>query len=367
MEPRLIKAYWDCKYCSAKHIDGLLDVCRNCGKQKSDDVKYYMGEPDEVLTDTDLAAAKIKREECDGKHTDWICKYCSQLNNYSDEICVACGAPRDVDAKDYGEAYTPGQEPETEPIVPTQPIAPPPQPIVPPKRSAVKRPRKAGLRKLFGTGIVGLLLLAFAFLLWPMKETVTVTGFEWNRKITIEECNTYEESDWSLPAGARQLDAKEEFYGYEDVIDHYETKTREVAEQVITGYDNEVSYQDNGNGTFTEIVNQVPIYGTEYHTETYEEPVYRQEEVYKTKYYYEIDRWEAINTFSSSGHDQDAYWNDSYSLASNERDSNRTEQYLVLYTNGKKAYEVEKDYAEWINLSVGDEFTVTKNRLGITY
>ena len=46
---RIIKGYWYCKYCGTKDIDGLVDTCPNCGKQKSEDVKYYMaGTPVEL-------------------------------------------------------------------------------------------------------------------------------------------------------------------------------------------------------------------------------------------------------------------------------------------------------------------------------
>ena len=95
MSGRIIRGYWSCKYCGTTDIDGLIDVCPNCGKQKSSDVKYYMKQGiAEEVTDTELQKAKIKKEECDGKHKDWICPYCNQLNNYADGVCVACGAEK---------------------------------------------------------------------------------------------------------------------------------------------------------------------------------------------------------------------------------------------------------------------------------
>ena len=67
MSGRIIRGYWSCKYCRTADIDGLVDVCPNCGKQKSSDVKYYMKQGiAEEVTDTELQKAKIKKEECDG-------------------------------------------------------------------------------------------------------------------------------------------------------------------------------------------------------------------------------------------------------------------------------------------------------------
>ena len=104
MSGRIIRGYWSCKYCRTADIDGLVDVCPNCGKQKSSDVKYYMKQGiAEEVTDTELQKAKIKKEECDGKHKDWICPYCNQLNNYADGVCVACGAEKSEAEFEYGE------------------------------------------------------------------------------------------------------------------------------------------------------------------------------------------------------------------------------------------------------------------------
>lgn len=71
--------------------------------------------------------------------------------------------------------------------------------------------------------------LFLGFLIFPcIKESQTVTGFSWERTISIEELKTFHESGWSLPSGAKQTDTKIELYGYESVLDHYETKYRTV-------------------------------------------------------------------------------------------------------------------------------------------
>lgn len=108
----------------------------------------------------------------------------------------------------------------------------------------------------------------------------------WQRSIDIERYQTVEESDWYLPSGARLQYSQKEFSHYEQVLDHYETKTKKVAHERILGYEDYVSgYRDLGNGYFEEIVSSRPVYETYYEDETYQEPVYRDEPVYRTKYY----------------------------------------------------------------------------------
>ena len=104
MSSRIIRGYWSCKYCGTTDIDGLIDVCPNCGKQKSADVKYYMKQGiAEEVTDTELQKAKIK-----------ICPYCNQLNNYADGVCVACGAEKSEAEFEYGETKMDKSETKTD-------------------------------------------------------------------------------------------------------------------------------------------------------------------------------------------------------------------------------------------------------------
>ena len=75
------------------------------------------------------------------------------------------------------------------------------------------------------------------------------------------------------------------------MLDHYATEAYEVGEEVLDGYDTYTDYEDNGDGTFTEVTWEEPRYRTEYHTEYREVPVDRQEPVYDTMYDYDIERW----------------------------------------------------------------------------
>jgi hypothetical protein len=48
---------------------------------------------------------------------------------------------------------------------------------------------------------------------------------------------------------------------------------------------NAYRYDDNGNGTFSEVAHERPVYTTEYYTETVQQPGYAQVPRYQTKYY----------------------------------------------------------------------------------
>jgi hypothetical protein len=241
---------------------------------------------------------------------------------------------------------------------------------------------------LTGLGIIALI----AFLIWffmPVKRVATVTGFEWQQTIKLEEFTLCHESDWSVPPGGRTTRTAEEIHHYETVLDHYETKTRTVSEQVQDGYETktrqvsetvfdgyDTSYRDLGNGQ-AEVV-QTPRYRTEYHTETYEvpkyktvyheetyqEPVYVEVPVYQTKYYYDIDRWLYGGVLTAHEQDHEPYWitgdypeeiaDPSYGdIQLGERDG----AYWVVLQNDKEEYKTQYSLPEWQEFAVGDVIT----------
>ena len=206
--------------------------------------------------------------------------------------------------------------------------------------------------------LIGIAALIFLFI--PKPQEITVQGLSWQRSIDIERYQTVEESNWSLPTGARLLYSQEEFSHYEQVFDHYETKTREVSKERVIGYEEYVSgYRDLGNGYFEEITSSRPIYETYYETETYDEPVYRDEAVYRTKYYYEIDKWLYERSVKTSGKDKNPYWGE-VKLSSDERISSKRETYSIIGLNKKgKEKSITLSYEDWNSLKVGE--TVTLN------
>lgn len=168
---------------------------------------------------------------------------------------------------------------------------------------------------LFGTGGAAL----YDNYIATHTVDVTVRSLSWERQVEVEELRTLTQEDWTYPGDARVLSSRREIRSYRQVLDHYETRTRQVSEQKQTGTRTEryacgSTRVSNGNGTFTERTTycnrSVPVYTTVYRTETYQVPIYRNEPVYDTKYRYQIDRWvtDHWDTANSSTHGQAPIW-----------------------------------------------------------
>ena len=367
MAERIIRGFWDCPHCGTKGIDGLIDVCPGCGSGKDKNVRYYMKEVQEV-SDAELENAGISKEEADGAHKEWICAYCGNLNNFRNKFCEHCGASKEEKAQDYGgdtsevkyEKDSKGQVRETgkkeeirkETYMTKEDVA----------REQAAASRKSG-SPVHWVLIAALVALA-AFLFWPHTTSEAITGFSWNRSVTVEELRTFQESGWNLPAGARQTDARRELAGYDQVLDHYETVYETRTRQVIDHYDTSYTYTDNGNGTFSEHEVRTPVYTTETYEEPVRTPIYRSVPRYETKYYYDIDRWVAIDSYETSGEDHDPKWSDAYTLGKNQRDTERTERYYTIYNETDKQ---QVPFEKWSSQDIGDGIYVTRNTLGMEY
>lgn len=404
MSERIVRGYWDCPYCDSKDIDGLVDKCPNCGRHKPENTKYHLKgaiphenkiykksvvEESDVLTTEELQKAGISKEECDGNHKEWVCSYCNSLNNWADDICTSCGSPRNEATLEYGmqkrekssnnpEEYVVlwGDDEESSKYF-KEKLEENPKIIAKDNEGSTSKSENVekeytfknklfDLFRLIGGGIADnalsiimslIFLLCAGIFFFPHTDEVTVTGFHWERNISIEDYRTVRESDWSVPPGGRIYSEQTELKGYISVIDHYKTVTETKSRQVIDHYETSYTYSDNGNGTFTEHSSQTPVYRTEYYEETHEEPVYRQDPVYATKYYYEIERWlNSGRNYPSSGDDHEPYWNTEYTLADNERDTDRTEKYVVMYDNGKSD---SKTLDDWLSIQIGDKYKRT--------
>lgn len=341
MADRIVEGIWDCPYCEAKAIGGLRKYCPNCGHPQDKGTKFRVGEEKRYLTE--------EEKETHGKGPDWSCGYCDALNNSTFKFCASCGAKREADDKDYfqlreAERLKEQKKQETKQAAP------------PPKKN----------RFLLLAVIIGLVLLAFN--MCSAKDYGgTITAKAWERNIEIEQLTTVEESDWNIPSGGRELYTKREIRTYNQVFDHYETRTRQVPYQVEDGYD--TSYTDNGDGTFTE--HQTPRYRTEYRTEEYEEAVYRDEPVYDTKHYYEIDKWVHKRDVSTSGAADEPYWGETKLAKAKsdngvgaEREGNKTEMFQLTISvskkkNKSKEYNYECDLSTWSKYKVNQKIEVT--------
>lgn len=368
---RIIEGLWDCKYCGKTEIGGSQKKCPVCGKQRDENIKFYLKGEKKYISDEE--AKKVS------KNPDWLCPYCSNLNSDNDNKCSYCGASRDGTEKDYFENRAEKDKEEN-----LEPIEHRLKDIYgtdfsdedeleDEEQSADdyyndyhnKRESKKSKSLSVNWGILGfssifivMIGLLIAFLI-PKNADLVIQDFSWERNISIERYQTVNESDWSLPSGARLQRTNQEFSHYQQVLDHYETKTREVAKERLSHYDTVVTgTRDMGNGYFEEITQDVPVYETYYETETYEEPVYKDVPIYRTKYYYEIDKWLHERDVKTSGNDKDRYWGEVV-LADDERESGRRENLSVTAKNEKdkvKKYHVDENI--WNQLEKGESVTV---------
>lgn len=347
-----IWGYWDCPYCGTKGIRGDNRKCTYCGIQIPPDTKYYIKQD---------VHEEVEQSKLDSA-AHWICEYCDTQNPAAANYCTNCGSPRSDARRDYfGRGLNGAPDRPPQPV--QEPIPAPAQAYTPRQNvspAAATNTRSASdffvrhKKKL----IIGLVLLFLIWLFVPITRTAEVTGFEWERSIAIQEYRNVDESDWSLPQNANLHRTAQEVKSHRQVLDHYETRTRQVAKQVPDGYDTD--YRDLGNGQFEEI--KTPRYRTEYETETYQEPVYRNEPVYATKYYYDIDKWVDAGSSRSSGCDHEPYWREtgnppasSNPRLGDRRDGKRTEEYCAVIKTAKGGEERKKySLTEWKKLSVGD-------------
>ena len=330
---KIVVGCWDCDYCGADRISGEIKICPNCGKPRGKDVTFYMAGPKNYVEDPD----KIN------KNPDWVCPYCQTLNPDDNKFCSACGAAREESDTDYFESKEKDRERKE-------------------KREEDKRKaegtdlatRASGRSRLplilILLAIFGLMVFAFM----PKTRKMHVDSRTWERSVSIERYQEVRESSWDLPDGAWDVTSRDEVYTYNHVLDHYETRTREVSEQVLDGYDTEIEYRDLGNGYYEEIEHQVPRYRTEYHTETYQEPVYVDIPVFAKKYYYSIMKWLYDRDEVTSGADNEPYYAE-LNLPDNERESGRSEQYWIL--SGDKRYRVNYDL--WKQIKTGSDIRAT--------
>lgn len=336
MADKLVEGIWDCPYCDAKGIGGLRKYCPNCGHPQDKGTKFRVGEEKRYLTEDESKEV--------GKGPDWACEYCDSMNRASFKFCASCGAPRDGENKDYFQLREAEKQKE----------------LKQKEAMAEKEPQPKFTKKRFILIAAFLALMFFivnAFM--PKDYSGEIAAKSWDRSIEIEKYTTVEESDWSIPSGGRQLYTKREIRTYNQVFDHYETRTKEVPYQVEDGYD--TSYTDNGDGTFTE--HQTPKYRTEYRTEEYEEAIYRQEPVYDTKYYYEIDKWIHDRDVTSEGKADEPYWPE-LKLTDKEREGKKLEKYVLTISvskkkNKTKEYTYETSYDTWKKYKTGQKVEVT--------
>jgi len=299
-----------------------------------------------------------------------MCIRDSNSNAADVRICNHCQTPRSEHSKEQQtKRYNVGEAPKSgdmtfdeEPDLAAASLT---------AKPATGTPNLSGInqRYLF-MGLGAIFFLCTAIFLFRSFSTSDITGtvqaFEWERQVEIEALQTFTEEDWSLPTEARLISQQEAIHHFDQVIIGYETKSREVSEQVQVGSETYVCGQrDLGNGFFEDEYCEDPVYETRYRTETYEEPIYENVPVFQTQYIYEIDRWEAVRTVEANGNNRSAEWPD-LNLGNNEREGERTEQYTIIFRTSEGADEKVpyENYDEWRTFDEGDQVTLVYDGWG---
>lgn len=358
---KLIEGFWDCNTCGSTNIRGGIRECPNCGKARDKNTTFYMNKK-KITYVPNEKAVHINR------NPDWKCNFCEQLNSDDDKVCVYCAAPRTAENFNYFEIKNQKKAVESEELFDSMDDEKEEiynnyfyhsnrnfnKKSISNSFYSIKSYIFSHLSYIFIPLFTILGIGALILLFLPKEQEITITQLSWKRSINIERLQTVQESDWTLPSNASLIRTNLEFSHFQNVLDHYETKTRQVACERIVGYEEYVTgYKDLGNGYFEEITSSRPIYETYYETETYEEPIYRQEPVYLTKYYYEVDKWLYERSIQTSENDKNPYWGE-FTLASDERVSSKNESFFITGLNKKDEQKViELSYEDWNSLKVG--------------
>ncbi len=401
-----VEGYWDCQYCGTEGIRGRSKFCPNCGHGRDESVRFYTKEisEDHAINDEEFArerdeAAKnsrsnssvhteahevtdgspslFSREEGQGRgdargasdSSDWLCDYCGTYNPATLENCSGCGAAREMT---NGTTYSQVQgtvartyDSEGRLVKERDLSKPKPATTVTPTTT-----QRGGCLRIAIIAVAVFVLLGFlsSIVFAPKPRDVTVAGFDWTRTIEIEQLNTVSEDGWTLPEGARQTRTSREVRDYRQVLDHYESVPYQVSEEVLDHYETYTTTVDNGDGTFDVEEHKEPVYRTETRTEWRDEPVYRREPIYDTKYYYDIERWEHERDVVTNGKDHNPQWGKvELSEATGdhgvgkEREGARSGEYGFTDTEGNR-YTVDEEH--WESLEEGQSIRVVVDSEG---
>jgi hypothetical protein len=348
---------WDCQSCGSVEILGRHPICPRCGFPRPQGTRFYLLEDEPEVTDTpQLAAARAG--------ANWLCEFCGASVPADLPKCTQCSALRGTSPQQTVRDYNLGQVPRTGDGTPPPAKPAGPQPLLAVTADARKR------RPTFGclTLLIGLVVLGFvttAFLIVPRSRQVTVEAVGWERTIQVEQLRNVTEQGWSVPPTGKVLSEQQAVHHTNQVLDHYETRTRQVSERVQVGTEQYVSgRRDLGNGYFEDITSTRPVYENQSRTETYQEPVYRQVPVYRTQYTYAIDRWMPDRVAKTAAQDHAPHW-PVVEASDTVRPGARTERLWVrLKDKQGKIYTLTVPEDRWRRLKVGGRHLVHLNVLG---
>jgi hypothetical protein len=339
---------WDCPSCSSAGQLGRHVYCTGCGAPRPENITFYLPQDAEAVTD----AAQLAQARAGA---DWVCEHCGGSARATDAACPGCGAARGESAERQVHEYS----------LENTPRSGRPQPAMSPPPSAARPHRPAGKSK-FGRNVFVLLLVSFfGWIGWSNRTRhveALVTAKEWERSVQVEAYRTVTEEAWSLPQGGRQVRSYRAIRDYRRVLDHYETRTRQVSERVQTGTRTYTcGTVDRGNGYFEDRTCTEPEYETRYRTETYQEPIYRREPIWDTKYVYRIERWVPDTLLREHGDTTAPVWPRTVA-DDTTRDGEKKQRYVMTFRDGDgESYTSEVPLDQFTGHRVGERVPLKVN------
>jgi hypothetical protein len=339
---------WDCPSCGAVGQFGRHVYCVACGAPRPEEVRFYLPDDAEEVTDAEHLARAAAGP-------DWVCEHCGGSARASDRQCPGCGAPRGESAQREAVQYALAQVPRS-----GGGQAPPP---TPPSTAAPARPPR---ETRFGRNVFMLLLFSvFGWFGWSNRTRHLegeVAAKQWERSVQVEAYRSVQEEGWSLPEGARRLRSYRAIRDYRQVLDHYETRTRQVSERVQTGTRTYTCGQiDHGNGYFEDRTCTEPEYETRYHSESYQDPVYRREPVWDTKYEYRIKRWVPDTLLQAHGDTTVPAW-PPVTVDDTTREGEKKSRYRVTFTVPKgESYTSDVTVDQFVRHRIGEHVPLLVN------
>ena len=410
MGKKIVEGLWDCAYCDNKGIRGRERVCPGCGKPRGEGVRFYLPKGGEKAKDVKLG----ERE----KLPDWQCAYCGSYNSAASNECKFCTAPRDgkdyyelhkdVKRSHFSEDYTDTRwkcafcgnmnEASSPKCLKCGADRADPSKTEPAEenrgssggrgedgsrgnrqRAADKKPggfwgfvkRNPALFIVLGVIFIPLIISTIIGFIGS-NRVYTVESVKWSRTIEVEKYKTVRESDWELPPGARLIRTQREIHHYEssDITDPMD-RHRELAERSADGEKTNLTayisshspfkrlmvYADDlGNGFFE--VDDGSDDGGGFWGDS-DDDSNREVPVYRTKYYYEIERWvHERDIYTEGPRSEEPYWGD-MDLENDERESGRYERHFFEdWTDKGKFGDYDLDDDLWMEVNPGDRVRV---------
>jgi Zn-finger in Ran binding protein and others len=336
---------WDCPTCGLKGNAGPDTHCAGCGSPRGKNVRFYLPANAEEVTDAD----RLKKAKAGA---DWHCNYCGADNTAEATHCHSCGNERDT--QDVTRQQTVDYEGQTK--LDTGQL----KPVPPPARAKPNPVPKIAAWLFFLGALAGLW-----YLLRPVDFELTVAGHEWLRTVEVQQNRPFIEEGWDLPAQARLISQKRAVHHYDQVLDGYVTKTRNVRVQTGTRR-RKCGKRDLGNGYFEDVYCDEPVYKNK--RETYQDPVYRPVPVYATQYRFEVYRWVTDRTLKAQGTDRNPQFPSEALPGDRWREGPRTETYTLRLTDGKgKVYPQKVNLAFWQRAAPGNKLKGLRNQAGSFY